>query len=108
VPFDWNGSSCAHFAAEAVEAMTGVRPFVPDLASERDAIRFMKELSLAERMDAMAARVPPAMAMRGDIVQAQGALGVVTAQGTALFYMEEGMGTLPRAEWATAWAIGRA
>lgn len=51
----------------------------------------------------------PAFAMRGDVVMAQGSLGICIG-GSALFVGEEegapGLVRVVRGEWTRAWAVG--
>ncbi|MFA7505300.1 MAG: hypothetical protein WCZ28_11420 [Burkholderiaceae bacterium] len=112
--FAWGDCDCVLFAAGAVAAMTGSDPAAEVRGRYRTRIGAMRKLrgrgwaSLEGMMDAHFAQVPPAFAQRGDIVMANGSLGVCIGR-TALFVGEEGgapeLVSLPLASWSQAWRV---
>ena len=95
VPFDWGSHDCVTFAADAVEAVTGVRHWMADhdatTADEAaDAIAAAapgRTLTAAVTL-VLGHHIPVVSALRGDIVIGRwaygaGALGVVTGAAIA-------------------------
>lgn len=106
---DWEAMDCGKFAAGAVNAMTGQNFLPGEYKTERGALRVLKRDgfdTLADFMDAKFSAVPNALARRGDIVMADGCLGVCVG-GDALFLPLEGSGLVRkhRREWSNAWAV---
>jgi hypothetical protein len=71
-PFDWRQHNCATFAADCVQAVTGValhRCFAQWMASTRSARRQADALDLhADSIVGADRRIPVALAQRGDLV----------------------------------------
>lgn len=109
-PFDWALNNCASFTADAVEAMTGDRPLIPEYASERAAARLLATRGLRDRVnDAMAPEIGAAFARRGDVVMFRNdddreTLGVcegayIAAPGA------DGLVLLPMSRAVAAWRV---
>lgn len=108
-PFRWD-RDCARWMAAFVIAQTGEDPLA-DLRgkyrTKRQALKLLAEQPMAERLDEVFPRVPAALARRGDIALTQDScLGCVIG-GDALFFFENGMTLVPRAEWEGVWGVGR-
>jgi hypothetical protein len=80
-PHSWGDNDCALFAADVIEAMTGVdiaKDFRGKYTTEIGAARMLKKAgfsSLSELGNSMLESVPPSFARRGDIVIMPGELG---------------------------------
>jgi hypothetical protein len=75
VPFAWGSNDCVLFAAGAVEAMTGRRPFMPLWTDVRSALRQLNSfggLVGAVASTGMPEVRRPACASRGDVLLIQG------------------------------------
>lgn len=108
-PFRWD-RDCARWMAAFVIAQTDEDPLA-DLRgkyrTKRQALKLLAEQPMAERLDEFFPRVPAALARRGDIALTQDTcLGCVIG-GDALFFFEDGMTLVPRAEWEGVWGVGR-
>lgn len=107
--FRYGVMDCSLFAAGAVEAMTGEDPaaeYRGKYKSLAGSVRALKRKSLAEVMDAKFEQVPPAFAMRGDVVMKDGSLGICIGR-EALFVGEEGgaAGLVRLSGWESAWRV---
>ena len=109
-PFAWGIHDCVLFAAGAVEALTGVDPaadvrgrYATAIGSKRTLTR-MGYASVEALADAHLSRTNTAMAQRGDVVMADGSLGVCVGRD-ALFPGTDGLERLPRAVWQAAWSV---
>lgn len=107
--FRWNGD-CARFMAAFVIAQTGQDPLVDlrgQYRTKREALRLLAEMPMADRLDRKFARTHPAFAQRGDIAMMQDmCLGCVLGS-EAMFFGENGMTMVPRADWQHVWEVGR-
>jgi len=114
-PFAWGTNDCATFAADCVQAMTGVR-LLPELRghdSERTALRALAEhgglQAIATR--ALGEPVAPLMAAVGDIVlvptQRLGELALAVCNGTvALCPGPDGLAPAAMSQAVAAWKVG--
>ena len=112
--FAYGRHDCVLFAAGAVRAMTGAHLAKGVRGKYRGKLGAASQLkrrgwaSLEKMMDAHFQRVVPAHAMRGDIVMAQGSLGICAGQ-RAWFAGDEanpdGPAFLPLKEWTAAWRV---
>lgn len=113
-PHAWGSNDCVMYGAGAVMAQTGVDPageFRGKYRSFAGAQRVLAKHgdgSIESIVDAKFVRIAPAYAQRGDLVMAQGSLGVVIG-AAALFPGEDGSHAgsvrLARAEWTRAWKV---
>jgi len=123
VPFRWGSNDCALFAADAVQAVTGV-----DLAAvwrgqyaDEEGARSMRSASshlasgdIVAALREMAHRrlgpdAPPLMARRGDIVLVEHDNGhslAVCLGSMAAAPGRRGLMVLDRAAWRAAWRVG--
>ena len=110
-PFAWGTHDCALFACRAVEAMTGTHPFPQFIGKYDDregaarALRLIGEGTLDRTFGSRFAECEPAFAQRGDIVMAEGALGVCMGRNGLFLTPEMGLASLPRAAFVKAWRI---
>jgi hypothetical protein len=103
-------NDCGSFALAAVAALTGEDP-APDLdwSNRREALMIVKRFgSLEAAFDAYFERIPPALAMRGDIAgvpDADFGIHPMVVEGDMLVGPDEG-GTrrLKRSAMVTAWS----
>jgi len=112
--FAWGKCDCAMFAAGAVEAMTGINPAADvrgKYKSQAGAGRAIKQAGFADLGEWVSAKfdeVPPAFAQRGDIVMAEGSLGICNG-ALAWFVGEEsgeaGLVSRPMMEWERVWRV---
>jgi hypothetical protein len=112
VPFTWGVNDCALFAADAVEAMTGVR-HLQELrhANVRQALATQRAAGglAAIASQALGASMPPAFAAVGDVVLlANGKRpALAICNGTsAIGPGPLGMVALPMAQAVAAWRVG--
>lgn len=112
--FVWGELDCVLFAAGAIEAITGIDPAASVRGRYRTRIGSLRQLhargyaDLTAMMDAHFTQIVPARAMRGDIVMAQGSLGVCFVKNGYFVGQEggeSGLITLPLADWEAAWRI---
>ena len=113
--FEWGKLDCLMFAAGAVKAVTGFDPGKGHRGrynSHASSVRYLKKLGAknpSEYLDGIFPTAPKAFARRGDLVSADGNIGVCIG-GVALFVGvendEPGLIRIPFAEWQAAWAIG--
>lgn len=113
--FEWGTLDCLMFAAGAVKAVTGHDPAKGHRGKYNSldgSVRYLKKLgadSPSEYLDKTFPPVPKAFARRGDLVLAEGNVGVCVG-GVSLFIgyenEEPGLIRIPFAEWQAAWAIG--
>jgi hypothetical protein len=117
-PFDWATNNCGeHFAAGAVEAMTGVdvaAKWRGRYTSASGAVRVMKNDGFASLGDMVASVLPeihPSRAKLGDIaaIPANGpfgtSLGIVNGE-VILVLGEQSMGVVPSARAERVFAVG--
>lgn len=113
LPFAWGSNDCVLFAADAVQALTGVR-LCPELrghASVRDGLAIMRRLggvrAIATR--ALGEPVAPAFARVGDVVAfATGkreGLGICNGF-TIIAPGPDGIGAVPLQHAVAAWRVG--
>lgn len=116
--FAWGENDCCTFAADAIEAVTGLNP-VPDLrgsySTRVGAMRWLADrgyAGLAPALDALCGGVKlstPLMARRGDIVLVQEfGLGVVDGTGATVACLaadHDGLVPLPLRSARVGWAI---
>lgn len=113
--FEWGKLDCLMFAAGAVKAVTGFDPGKGHRGrynSHASSVRYLKKLganSPSGYLDGIFPPTPKAFARRGDLVSADGNIGVCIG-AVALFVGvendEPGLIRIPFAEWQAAWAIG--
>jgi hypothetical protein len=111
-PFGWRrGRDCVSFAAACIKAMTGrnVLSDIPRWRSRREALAIAEELGgLEAALDARLARIPPALAQRGDIAGLPDAIfGVrlMVIEGETLVGPgARGAERLPRSAMVIAWS----
>jgi hypothetical protein len=109
-PHAYGKHDCALHGANAVLAQTGVdhgAPFRGRYKTELGAARALRRFgagTLVAEFDAHFATISPALAQRGDLVMAQGAIGVCIG-GEAIFAGDNGHQRIARAEWARAWRV---
>ena len=111
-PFEYGVNDCAHFVADAVQAMTGEDP-MPELRGQYDSefgsLRVMTEKgqgSLEATVDAKFQEIGIGHAQRGDIAFFDGSIGVVMGS-FAWFVSDDGLEQVPRSMWDKAWSVGR-
>lgn len=113
LPHAWEkGRCCVSFALGAAAAQTGrdVLGTLPDWRTQRQAKTVAARLGgLETAMDARFRRIPPAMAMRGDIAgvaDAEFGVGLRAVEGRSLVGPgERGLRRRPRAEMIAAWSV---
>jgi hypothetical protein len=108
-PFAWGRQDCASFAADAVQAMTGVDP-IADLRgyTARDAIALLRT-PIEQLVAARFPSVPAGLARRGDIgvVEINGRPSVVVIEGEhAVGAGERGLVRAPRTALVSTFAVG--
>lgn len=113
-PHAWGSNDCVMFGAGAVEAQTGTDPAAEFRGEYRSFAGAQRVLSkhgdgtVQGMIDPLFRRIAPAFAQRGDLVLAEGSLGVVVGN-EALFPGEEGaragLVRLPRTAWTRAWKV---
>ena len=110
VPFRWNGHTCAHFVASAVQAQTGRNPLNGlrlTWTTEKGALRALKRLGgLEAAVDALLPETPVARADRGDVGLVEGERGpfLVLIEGLTLAAVGSmGLERLPRRRLIKAW-----
>ncbi|PZR83597.1 MAG: hypothetical protein DI537_34695 [Stutzerimonas stutzeri] len=113
--FVWGRTDCALFAADAVRAMTGedlaaaYRGRYSTAAGSARALRRYGAGTLEDTLSALLPDRPIGYARRGDLVMAQGAVGIcVGAFGLFLRLPEHGPGLerIARPDWSRAWSVG--
>lgn len=112
--FAWGRHDCVMFCMGAVRAMTGHDPAYGWRRKYNTALgsaRTLKEAGFAdvgEAMSSILTEIPIGFAQRGDVVQAQGSLGVCMGSD-GLFVGEEGgdpgLVRVSRGEWERAWRV---
>ncbi|RDE05441.1 DUF6950 family protein [Sphingomonas aracearum] len=111
VPHAYGRHDCALHGANAVLALTGedaATRFRGRYQTEIGAARALRRFgagSVEATFDATFPAIPPALARRGDLVMADGAIGVCVG-GEAVFAGETGQVRWPRADWTRAWRVG--
>lgn len=115
--FEWGRNDCALFAADCVLTATGFDPaaeFRGKYATEREALRLLKETNLEKLADRWFPRLPsPLAATSGDIglvmVKESGLEAFVVCGGGQWWYgpAENGLAPYPRSDIRIAWGIGR-
>lgn len=113
VPFAWGGNDCALFAADAVQAMTGVH-LCPELRSYSNVREAARSLAALGGVRALATRalgepVPVPFARIGDVVVVQAgkreALAICNGQ-TAIAPAQGGAIGFPMTQALAAWRVG--
>lgn len=114
-PFDYAGSNCVTLMIDAVEALTGERPFDHHIAGVRTAAGYRKRLSraaaggnLADFLALHFRPVPPSFAQRGDlcIIQRDGIEhGAVMLDDVAVGKSERGLMRCDRAMITKAFRV---
>lgn len=109
VPFAWGSNDCSSFAADAVHAITGWRPPLPEYAGAAAAARLLADRSLRDRVtDLFGPEIVPALARRGDLVlmvlDGRETLGVSVDEWIA-GPGEHGLIFAPRSIAVAAWAV---
>lgn len=115
LPHAWgrDANDCVGFVLAAVEAMTGIRVAPTAKWTDRDgALRKIARYgSIEKRLDRHFKRIPPALAMRGDIAgvaDAEFGIHPMIVEGTTLVGPgERGNRRLPRAAMMVAWSATR-
>ncbi len=109
-PHAYGQHDCALHGANAVLAQTGVdhgAPFRGRYSTATGSVRALRKYgagTLEATFDRHLDEVPPALARRGDLVLAQGSVGVCIG-GEAMFASEQGLIRIARADWARAWRV---
>lgn len=109
--FQWGVNDCALFGCGAVMAMTGEHPapqFVgsyDDRAGAAEALRVLGEGTLLKTFDAHFERRQTFFARRGDLVMAQGAIGVCMGLTGVFLTENDGMTRLTRKSFLAAWSV---
>ena len=112
--FQWGRHDCCTFAAACVLAMTGTDPmpeFRGHYRTARGSVRALRGIGagkLAATLDAKFAAIAPALAHRGDLVMADGSIGI--AMGDVAIFVgaeadRQGLVRVPRADWTHAWRV---
>lgn len=107
---DWETLDCGRFADGAVKVMTG-ESLLPKgwYKTELGAAKVLRKAgfeTLESYMGSVLPKTPIAMARRGDIVMADGALGIcIGAEGMFLPVDGAGLVRRHRREWSHAWAV---
>ena len=112
--FAWGEHDCALHGANVVKVMTGEdhgAPFRGRYSTPRGAAGALRRYgagTLEATFDSHLEAIPPAFAGRGDLVLADGSLGVCMG-GFALFVGAEGerdgLVRVARAKWVKAWRV---
>lgn len=112
LPFEWGKHDCCRFAAAIAIAQSGVDPMRGIRSKYRGkagALRLIAEQPLADRLDALFKRMPLAFAKNGDLIMAEGNVGVIWGD-RGWFLGGEGAGaglvSIARAKWTGAWRVG--
>jgi hypothetical protein len=108
----YGSHDCALHGASAVQAMTGEDPlaayrghYSTELGAARALRRLgVKQATLEATFDALFSPIPKALAGRGDLVMADGSIGVCIG-GEALFVSDDGLVRVVRAAWSKAWRV---
>lgn len=114
-PFAWGRRDCALFAADVVEAMTGVDLAIAYRGTYHDLRSALRRIhpqakSLSQLVTcALGDPVPAAQARRGDVVgykhpSAGLALAICTGR-TAVAPGPDGLVHIPMAQWRSAWRV---
>jgi len=113
--FRWGSLDCALFVAAAVLAMTGediAKPFRGKYSTAAGSARALKRYGAGDLRATFDTLLPPrpvGFARRGDVVMADGAVGICIG-AAALFIGErdglDGLYRVDRAEWSHAWSVG--
>lgn len=112
-PFEWGAFDCVTFAANWKALVTGVDPIASvrgTYATERGALEIIVRLGCKD-LEAVATHffgepdpLGPKFAGRGDIVLAQGALGIsLGARGA--FLSLSGLESIPARQFQTVWKV---
>lgn len=115
-PFKWGVSDCALFAADCVEAMTGIdyaEDFRNRYKTEKGAAKALKrygEGDLVSTVEKYLNRVPGGLnyAQRGDVVAAETEAGValgICLGTTSVFKTPDGVIGLPTSQCIAAWRV---
>lgn len=110
MPHTYGSHDCALHGANSVLAMTGDdfgAPFRGRYHTELGAARALRKYgagTLDATFSAHFEDVLPALARRGDIVLAQGSIGVCIG-GEAIFAGNDGSERIGRAAWTRAWRV---
>lgn len=110
VPHAYGSHDCALHGANAVAAMTGNDfgiPFRGRYRTELGAARALRKRGAGTLEATFGAHLPeihPALAQRGDMVLAQGSIGVCIGS-EAMFAGEHGLERIGRAAWTRAWRV---
>lgn len=109
--FQFGVQDCALFGCGAVVAMTGIHPapqFVgayDDAKGAAEALRKLGAGTLAKTFDVYFERKKPGFAQRGDLVMAQGAIGVCLGKDGVFLTENDGLTRLPRGDFTAAWRV---
>lgn len=113
LPFAWGSNDCAMFAADAVQAMTGVRllPLMRGYSSAREALVLIEQAGGLRGIatHALGGFILPAYATVGDVVLVRvgkrEALAICNG-GTAIGPGPSGVVAVQMADALTAWRVG--
>lgn len=111
MPFKYGSNDCAHFAAGAVQAITGedVMADINSYTSKTGSLKAIKQAdadSLEQVIDRKFTDLPIGFASTGDLAFYDGSVGVVLG-GRAAFVSEDGFALIPRDQWTKAWGVAR-
>jgi hypothetical protein len=109
-PHAYGSHDCALHGANAVLAQTGRdhgAPFRGRYRTQLGAARALRKYGsgdLVTTFDRHLEVIPPSLARRGDLVLAQGSVGVCIG-GDAMFAGADGLERIARLEWSRAWRV---
>jgi hypothetical protein len=111
-PFAWGAHDCAHFAAGAVQAVTGDYPAFPRYKTERAALKLINDKSLRERAgEVLGPEITVQEAQRGDVILVIDAttgpsLGVCFGEQSWFLGKPAGTRAVPTVDCWCAWRVG--
>lgn len=108
--YDWS-EPCGIFMADCVVAVAGRDPLADvrgRLLTKRDWAAWLRREGgkVAALTRRVGPEIPTESAIMGDVLLADGAVGIHIGCGGA-FLMKEGLGMVPLSECEKAWAVGR-
>ena len=108
--FEWGANDCVHFAAGAVEAVTGSRPVFTPYRTGRDAAILVRAQPLRERVSTLLGpEITLTDAQRGDLVLIDGkpgpTLGVCFGEQSVFLRKDIGTQSEPTMDCLCAWRV---
>lgn len=116
-PFAWGSNDCCTFTLGAVGAMTGLDPmpeFRGHYKTARGAVRALRRIGAGDLVATLTQKlgepIEPALAQRGDVVMAQGSIGICFGAFALMVGQDaarEGLIRIaqPFDGWEYAWAV---